>query len=146
MFAMRAVLAATLSPSWGVYSGFELFEHQAVRPGSEEYLDSEKYQLRPRDFAPRAEPGLLAGSLITQLNGIRRLHPALQQMKGLWFHSISNDKLLCYSRRDPVTRDVVIVITALDGKTKSTGRDRILDAGARPGLARPVRGGRPALR
>ena len=50
-FAIRAVLAATLSPSWGVYSGYELFETTAVRPGSEEYLDSEKYQLRPRDFA-----------------------------------------------------------------------------------------------
>ncbi len=63
-FKIRAVLAATLSPTWGVYSGFELFEHVAVRPGSEEYLDSEKFQLRPRDWAaaeaedrtPRAVP------------------------------------------------------------------------------------------
>ena len=51
MFAIRAVLAATMSPSWGVYSGYELFEHRPVREGSEEYLDSEKYELRPRDFA-----------------------------------------------------------------------------------------------
>ena len=50
MFAIRAVLAATFSPAWGVYSGYELFEHRAVREGSEEYLDSEKYELRPRDF------------------------------------------------------------------------------------------------
>ena len=65
MFALRAVLAATLSPTWGVYSGYELYEHEAVREGSEEYLDSEKYELRPRDFAgalsarrvPRAVPG-----------------------------------------------------------------------------------------
>ena len=50
MFAIRAALAATMSPSWGVYSGYELFEHRPVREGSEEYLDSEKYELRPRDF------------------------------------------------------------------------------------------------
>jgi len=121
MFAVRAVLAATLSSTWGVYSGFELFEHVAVRPGTEEYLDSEKYQLRPRDFATPRERGYSLEGLITQLNRIRRLHPALQQMKGLWFHSISNEKLLCYSRRDPVTRDVVIVITALDGNGEYWG-------------------------
>ena len=50
-FAVRAVLAATLSPTWGVYAGYELCENVPVRPGSEEYLDSEKYQLRPRDWA-----------------------------------------------------------------------------------------------
>lgn len=53
MFAIRAVLAATMSPAWGMYCGYELFEHRAVREGSEEYLDSEKYELRPRDFAAR---------------------------------------------------------------------------------------------
>ena len=51
MFALRAALAATLSPTWGVYSGYELYEHEAVKEGSEEYLHSEKYELRPRDFA-----------------------------------------------------------------------------------------------
>ena len=56
MFAIRAVLAATLSPTWGVYSGYELFEHHAVAEGSEEYLDSEKYELRPRDFAGALRP------------------------------------------------------------------------------------------
>ena len=56
-FAIRAVLAAMLSPTWGVYSGYELYEHLPVRPGSEEYLDSEKYQLRPRDFAGAAADG-----------------------------------------------------------------------------------------
>ena len=57
MFAIRAVLAATMSPAWGVYSGYELFEHRAVREGSEEYLDSEKYELRPRDFAGELAAG-----------------------------------------------------------------------------------------
>ena len=56
-FKIRAVLAATGSPTWGVYSGYELFEHVAVRPGSEEYLDSEKYQYRPRDCAGRRVAG-----------------------------------------------------------------------------------------
>ncbi len=56
-FKIRAVLAAMLSPTWGVYSGYELFEHVAVRPGSEEYLDSEKYQYRPRDWAAAEREG-----------------------------------------------------------------------------------------
>ncbi len=68
MFALRAVLAATLSPSWGVYSGYELFEDQPVREGSEEYLDSEKYQLRPRDFEAAAATGQSLEPWLTRLN------------------------------------------------------------------------------
>ncbi len=56
-FRVRAVVAATAAPTWGVYSGFELFEHVAIRPGSEEYLDSEKYQYRPRDWDAAAAEG-----------------------------------------------------------------------------------------
>src|SRR5262249_46601358 len=78
MFAIRAALAATLSPSWGVYSGFELFENTAVAPGSEEYLNSEKYQLRPRDYAAALAAGRSLEPWITRLNAIRRAHPALQ--------------------------------------------------------------------
>ena len=63
MFAIRAVLAATMGPAWGVYSGYELFEHRAVREGSEEYLDSEKYELRPRDFAGALAEGTIAGAI-----------------------------------------------------------------------------------
>ena len=63
MFAIRAVLASTMSPTWGVYSGYELFEHQAVREGSEEYLDSEKYELRPRDFEAALATGRVAGAV-----------------------------------------------------------------------------------
>ena len=124
MFAVRAVLAATMSPVWGVYSGFELFEHEAVRPGSEEYLDSEKYQLRPRDYRTPREHGSSLEPLLGQLNRIRREHPALHQMKGLWFHSISNDALLCYSRRDP-TGDTVLVVTALDGQDEYWGETEL---------------------
>jgi starch synthase (maltosyl-transferring) len=118
MFAIRAVLAATLSPSWGMYSGYEIYEHHPVRPGSEEYLNSEKYQLRPRDFAGALAEGRSLQPLITKLNAIRRRHPALQQLKGLRFHGISNDSLLCYSRRHEDTGDTVIVVVCLDSKSQ----------------------------
>jgi len=121
MFAIRAVLAATISPSWGVYSGYELFEHEAVRPGSEEFLDSEKYQLRPRDFQAALESGRSLEPLIQRLNEIRREHPALQQLSGLWFHGISSENLLCYSRRDERTDDVVLVVVCLESTTTQWG-------------------------
>ncbi|MFN8077125.1 MAG: alpha-1,4-glucan--maltose-1-phosphate maltosyltransferase [Kineosporiaceae bacterium] len=123
-FRLRAVLAATLSPSWGVYSGYELCEHQAVRPGSEEYLDSEKYQYRPRDWAA-FEPGgpreheSIAG-LIGALNRIRREHPALQRLRNVTFHATDSDDVLAYSRRltpqeTPDGRDdTLIVVVTLD--------------------------------
>jgi starch synthase (maltosyl-transferring) len=114
LFAIRAVLAAMLSPSWGVYSGYELFENVPLREGSEEYLDSEKYQLRPRDFVTPAERGQALEGFITQLNEIRRAHPALQYLAGLAFHSIDNDALLCFSRRDQETGDTLLVVVALE--------------------------------
>ncbi len=114
MFAIRAVLAATMSPSWGVYSGYELFEHEAVRPGSEEFLHSEKYELRPRDFQGALERGESLEPFIRRLNEIRREHRSLQHLSGLWFHGISNDALLCYSRRDEQSGDVVLVVVCLD--------------------------------
>src|SRR5690348_12293859 len=72
-FEIRLLLAATLSASYGIYSGFELCEHLPVRPGSEEYLDSEKYQIRVRDW----NTGGHIKELIAQVNTIRRRHPAL---------------------------------------------------------------------
>jgi starch synthase (maltosyl-transferring) len=114
MFAIRAALAATLSPSWGVYSGFELFENTPVAPGSEEYLDSEKYQLRPRDFAAALAQGRSLEPWITQLNAIRRAHPALQQLRILRFHHVDNDSLLAYSKTDPATGDTVICVVTLE--------------------------------
>lgn len=111
-FAIRATLAATLAPTWGMYAGFELFEHVAVRPGSEEYLDSEKYQLRPRDWDGADQSGHTLAPYVTMLNTIRRHHPALQTLRDLTFHSVDNDKMIAYSRRDG--DDVVIVICTLD--------------------------------
>ncbi|MGY4099795.1 maltotransferase domain-containing protein [Nocardia sp. R16R-3T] len=114
MFAIRAVLAATMAPTWGVYSGFELFEHQAVRPGSEEYLDSEKYELRPRPFAEALARGESLEPWITRLNEIRRAHPALQQLRCIHFHHVDNDALLAYSKVDPVSGDAVLVVVNLN--------------------------------
>ncbi len=114
MFAIRAVLASTLSPTWGMYSGYELFEHRAVREGSEEYLDSEKYQLRPRDFEAALADGESLEPLITRLNEVRRVHPSLQQLRTITFHHIDNDALLAYSKFDPVTGDQVLVVVTLN--------------------------------
>jgi starch synthase (maltosyl-transferring) len=96
-FEVRFVLAATLAASYGIYSGFELCEHVAVRPGSEEYLDSEKYQIKPRDWN---QPGNLK-ELIARINTIRREHPALQQNATLRFHASSTDALLWFSKSSP---------------------------------------------
>ncbi|GLP65291.1 alpha-1,4-glucan:maltose-1-phosphate maltosyltransferase 2 [Streptomyces sp. TUS-ST3] len=107
-FALRAVLAATLSPTWGIYSGYELTENTPLREGSEEYLDSEKYQLKARDWDT---PDSLA-PLITQLNTIRRRHPALQRLRNIRFHHTDNDAVIAYSKR--AGDDTVLVVVNLD--------------------------------
>jgi starch synthase (maltosyl-transferring) len=118
MFAIRAVLASTLSPTWGVYSGYELYEHVALRPGSEEYLDSEKYQLRPRNWKQAEADGATLAPFITALNELRRKHPALQLLRNLSQHHIDNDALMCFSKRVAGTAgkpdDTVLVIVTLD--------------------------------
>ena len=114
MFKIRAVLASMLSPSWGVYSGYELLEHVAVREGSEEYLDSEKYQLRPRDYDAALREGRSLAPYLGHLNTLRRRHPALQQLRNLRFHHIDNDALLAFSKRDEQTGDTVLVVVTLD--------------------------------
>jgi starch synthase (maltosyl-transferring) len=115
-FAIRAVLGATGSPTWGVYAGYELYEHVAIRPGSEEYLDSEKFQLRPRDWARAAAEHRTLAPYITRLNEIRRRHPALQRLRNLTVHSTDDDAILCYSKRGDGDHrdDVVIVVVNLD--------------------------------
>jgi starch synthase (maltosyl-transferring) len=109
-FKVRLVLAATLGASYGIYSGFELAENVPVREGSEEYVDSEKYQIRVRNFD---DPHSLA-ELIGRVNGIRRDHPALQRDWGLRFHSTDNPQLLCYSKRSEDGSDVILVVVNLD--------------------------------
>ncbi|WP_267615923.1 maltotransferase domain-containing protein [Gordonia bronchialis] len=114
MFALRAALAATLAPTWGVYSGYELYEHVAVHEGSEEYLHSEKYELRPRDYKAAASRGESLEPWITSLNAIRRRHPALQQLRNITFHHLDNPALIAYSKLDPVSGDRVIVVINLN--------------------------------
>ncbi len=108
-FVIRAVLAATLSGLWGVYSGFEVCEAAAL-PGREEYLDSEKYEIRIRDFAA---PGNIVGE-ITALNRIRKAHPALQSHLGLAFYNSSNDQVLAYGKTAPGHDDMIFTVLSLD--------------------------------
>ncbi|MBW8765259.1 MAG: alpha-1,4-glucan--maltose-1-phosphate maltosyltransferase [Geodermatophilales bacterium] len=121
MFKIRAVLASMMSPTWGVYSGFELFEHVAVRPGSEEYLDSEKYQLRPRDWAGAEASGRSLAPYLRRLNEIRRAHPALQQLRTLHFHPVDNPNLICFSKTDPGSADAVLVVVNLSSHHTQIG-------------------------
>jgi starch synthase (maltosyl-transferring) len=118
-FAIRAAIAATAAPTWGVYSGYELYEHVAVRPGSEEYLDSEKYQYRPRDWAAAAAQGRTLAPYVAKLNAIRRRHPALQQLRNLTVHRTEDDAVLCFAKRSVSEDhdDVVIVVANLDPRT-----------------------------
>ena len=111
-FAIRATLAATLSPTYGVYSGFELYEHVAVRPGSEEYLDSEKYQYRPRDWEAARKQGRTLAPYLTQLNEIRAAHPALQDLRSLRFHPSDNPQVIAFSKQDG--DDTMLVVCTLD--------------------------------
>ena len=98
-FEARLVLAATLSPSYGIYSGFESYENVPVREGSEEYLDSEKYEAKERALDGPLLP------LVQRLNEVRRLEPALQRVDNLQWLETENDQLVAY-RKD----DVVVVV------------------------------------
>jgi len=113
-FALRLVLAALLSPTYGIYSGYELYENIPVRPGSEEYLNSEKYQLRPRDLTGAIERGESLAPFMKRLNEIRRAHPALHQLRNLRFHHSESDALLAFSKRDANTGDTILVVCTTD--------------------------------
>ncbi|MFG2954209.1 alpha-1,4-glucan--maltose-1-phosphate maltosyltransferase, partial [Streptomyces sp. NPDC048291] len=106
----RAVLAATLSPTWGIYSGYELCENTPLKEGGEEYLDSEKYQLRPRDWDLADTDGI--APLITRLNTARRANPALRQLRDLHFHHADQDAVIVYSKRSG--SNTVLVVVNLD--------------------------------
>jgi starch synthase (maltosyl-transferring) len=117
-FKIRAVLAAMLSPTWGIYSGYELCENVPLRPGSEEYMDSEKYQYRPRDWEAAARDGVGIADYITELNRIRRVHPALHQLRNLRFHYVDQPELMCFSKQTTIGgrpgTDIVLVVVNLD--------------------------------
>jgi starch synthase (maltosyl-transferring) len=120
MFKIRALLAATLSPSWGIYSGYELHEH-AARPGAEEQLDNEKYEFKARDFAAAEREGRSLAPYLRRLNLIRSQHRSLQSLRGTTFHHSDDENVLVYSRRFvPAVNqigereDVLIAVVNLD--------------------------------
>jgi starch synthase (maltosyl-transferring) len=119
VFVNRAILAATLSANWGIYGpAYELLEGRAVKAGSEEYLDSEKYQTRHWDLD---DPDSLA-PLITRLNQIRRDQPALQHLRTLRFHDVDAGGLLCYSKTDPAgAGDPILCVVNVDGRERHAG-------------------------
>ncbi|QZN87411.1 alpha-1,4-glucan--maltose-1-phosphate maltosyltransferase [Cellulomonas sp. C5510] len=123
-FAVRAVLAALGSPTWGIYSGYELVE-DVPRPGVEEQIDNEKYEFKPRDWAA-AEP-LGIARLLRSLNAIRRAHPALLQLRNLTVHPTSDPALVAFSRHLPAelsptgAADTVLVVVNLDPRSAHDG-------------------------
>ena len=112
-FEARLVLAATLSPSYGIYSGYEACENVPLRRGSEEYLDSEKYEVKARVLAGPLLP------LLRRLNGIRRAHPALQRFANLTWLETQNDELIAYAKREG--EDVVVTVVNLDPRARREG-------------------------
>ncbi len=109
-FKLRLVLAATLSSLYGIYSGYELGENVPFAPGSEEYLHSEKYELKVRDWDA---PGNLVG-FITRINRIRREHPALQRYRNLAFYGAGDPQIVWYGKMTQERDDVVFVAASLD--------------------------------
>jgi starch synthase (maltosyl-transferring) len=117
-FIIRLCLAATLGANYGIYGpAFELCENRALRQGSEEYLDSEKYQIRAWDIE---RPDSLR-ELITRVNRIRRENPALQSDRNLRFHTVDNEQLIAYSKMSEDLSDIILVIVNLDPHHKQSG-------------------------
>jgi starch synthase (maltosyl-transferring) len=112
IFAIRAALAATISPSWGMYAGYELYEHRRFKEGGEEYIDSEKYEIKVRDWEGATKKKLTLAPFITQLNLIRKKNVALQRLRNLRFHSADNDAIIAYSKREG--DNLILVVINLD--------------------------------
>ncbi|MDP9418288.1 MAG: alpha-1,4-glucan--maltose-1-phosphate maltosyltransferase [Actinomycetota bacterium] len=109
VFKIRAVLAALLAPTYGVYAGYELYEHVAVKPGSEEYQNSEKYVYRPRDWS---QPERTLAPYLTMLNRVRREHPSLHWLRNTVFHDIDSPDMLAWSKT--TGDDTVLTVVNLD--------------------------------
>ena len=112
VFAQRAVLASTLTPSWGMYAGYELYEHLPVKPDGEEYIHSEKYEIKIRDWDGAAKKGLTLAPFITQLNAIRAANPALQRLRNLVFHTTDSEAIIAYSKREG--KNLILIVVNLD--------------------------------
>jgi starch synthase (maltosyl-transferring) len=117
-FMTRLVLAATLGASYGIYGpAFELCENQPRDPGSEEYLNSEKYEIKHWDID---RPDSLK-EFVARVNRIRRDNPALQSDWSLRFHAVTNDQLVCYSKETEDRSDVILVVVNLDPHYTQSG-------------------------
>jgi starch synthase (maltosyl-transferring) len=112
-FAARLTLAATLSPTYGIYSGFESFEHTPRQPGSEEYLNSEKYEIKQRRLDGQLLP------FISMINGLRRDHVALQRLDNVRFLETQNDQLIAYLKQTP--EETLIIVVVLDPHNAQEG-------------------------
>jgi starch synthase (maltosyl-transferring) len=116
---LRAALAATLVPTYGIYAGYELVEDVA-RPGVEEQIDNEKYQLKDRHWSDYDDTGPKAGEslapYLTTINGIRRAHPCLHWLRNLHLHHVDDENVMAFSKRRNVddTQDVILVVANLD--------------------------------
>jgi starch synthase (maltosyl-transferring) len=114
----RFILAATFGANYGIYGpGFELMEHEAVAPGKEEYLNSEKYEIRP--WKLDREDSL--ADFIALVNRIRRDNPALHSDRTLRFHDVDGDHLICYSKATEDRADVIVVVVNLDPEHRQAG-------------------------
>ena len=113
VFALRAVLAATMSPSWGMYAGYELYEHLPIAEGKEEYRDSEKYEIRIRDWSGAIKKGMSLAPFISELNSIRKKNVALQRLRNLVFHDTNSDQVIAYSKREK--DNLILIVVNLDG-------------------------------
>jgi starch synthase (maltosyl-transferring) len=116
-FKIRLVLAALTCPSYGIYSGYELFENEPLHAGSEEYARSEKYNYRPRNWDVE---GSLAG-YITKINEIRHDHRAFRGLRNLWLHPVSNDNLFAFSKVGEDRTDAVLTVVNLDPHNAQAG-------------------------
>jgi starch synthase (maltosyl-transferring) len=118
---IRAAIAATAAPSWGMYAGFELYESVA-RPGVDEHIDSEKYQYKPRDYEAAEQAGKSLAGYVSKLNQIRKDHPALMQLRNIEIHYSDDPEILVYSKHlesahvnsEDNLADTIIVVANLD--------------------------------
>jgi starch synthase (maltosyl-transferring) len=113
-FAIRAALAALISPAWGISSGYEICEGTSAGPGSQRWRHSEKYELRPRDWESARRDGRSIEDWLRTLNQVRARHPALRQLRTLRLHPVDHADLVAFSKQDPATGDVVLCVVSLD--------------------------------
>ena len=117
-FILRFILAATLGTNYGIYGpAYELCVNQPVKPGSEEYLDSEKYEIKVWDLSNPAS----IKQIISSVNHIRKAHPALQNMRSLLFHTVDNPQIICYSKYCETSGDLIVVVVNLDSHNTQSG-------------------------